>query len=313
MHRNVIVAACLLGMLAADRAIAQSAAAGEARFEVASVKPVDPFAEVRKNGPQGGPIVMPQTGVRFEPGGRLVAVATLRTLIMRAYGIKVYQLEGGPKWLASDYFSISAKAVNEAATEAEMNEMLKSLLAERFGLRVHVETRPSPVHTLVVARPDGRLGPGLKPTSKECEATLEEQKRTGTKPAPPRMPPIPPSPQTTPPPLTPTCGSTSTRIMATGAATYAMGGWPLSTLVEHFSNELGAPVIDQTGLAGRFDAVVEYESGRRAGRGPDLNSTDPLPVPLPQAVQQQLGLKLDKGTALLPITIVDAADQPSPD
>jgi len=101
--------------------------------------------------------------------------------------------------------------------------------------------------------------------------------------------------------------------MATGAATYAMGGWPLSTLVEHFSNELGAPVIDQTGLAGRFDAVVEYESGRRAGRGPDLNSTDPLPVPLPQAVQQQLGLKLDKGTALLPITIVDAADQPSPD
>jgi len=306
MHRIVVGAACLLGVVAVARATAQSPAAGEVRFEVASVKPVDPFAEVRKSGPQGGPIAMPQTGVRIEPGGRLVAVATLRTLIMRAYGIKVYQLEGGPRWLASDYFSISAKAANETATEAEMNAMLKSLLAERFGVRVRVETRPSPVHTLTVARPDGRLGAGLKPTSKECEATLQKD-RTGAR------PPMPPGPLTPSTPLTPTCGMMSTRMAATGAATYAMGGWPLSSLVEHFSNELGAPVIDQTGLAGRFDAVVEYESGRRPGRGPDLNSTDPLPVPLPQAVQQQLGLKLDKGTAPLPITIIDAAEPPSAD
>jgi uncharacterized protein (TIGR03435 family) len=304
MRRIAVVAACVMGVLAATRAAAQSPAAGEARFEVASVKPVDPFAEVRKNGPQGGPFVMPQTGVRFEPGGRLVAVATLRTLIMRAYGIKVYQLEGGPKWLSSDYFSISAKAANETATEAEMNAMLKSLLAERFGLRVRVETRPSPVHTLTVARSDGKLGSGLKPTSKECEATLQ-QDRSNAK------PPTPPSPPTPSTPLTPVCGMISTRMAATGAATYAMGGWPLSSLVEHFSNELGAPVVDQTGLAGRFDAVVEYETSRRPGRGPDLNSTDPLPVPLPQAVQQQLGLKLDKGTAPLEIATVDAAEQPS--
>jgi uncharacterized protein (TIGR03435 family) len=290
------------------RVAAQSAAPAEGglRFEVASIKPVDPFADLRKNGPQGGPVTMPPTGVRIQPGGRLVAVATLRTLIMRAYGIKVYQLEGGPKWLPSDYFSISAKAANETATDAEMNEMLKSLLAERFGLRVHIETRPFPVHSLTVVRPDGRLGAGLKRTSQECEATLEDPKRTGVKPP---MPPSPPTPST---PLTPTCGMMTTRMAATGAATYAMGGWPLSSLAEHFSNELGAPVIDQTGLAGRFDAVVEYESGRRPGRGPDLNSTDPLPVPLPQAVQQQLGLKLDKATAPLPITVVDAAEHPSP-
>lgn len=304
MHGIVAVAVCVIGVLVAARATAQSPAPGGPRFEVASVKPVDPFAEIRNNGRQGGPIVMPQTGVRFEPGGRLVAVATLRTLIMRAYGIKLYQLEGGPAWLPTSYFSISAKAVNETATNAEMAEMLKSLLAERFGLRVHVETRPSPVHTLTVARPDGRLGSGLKRTSKECEAILEDEKRTGAK------PPMPSGPQT---PLTPACGAMSTRIMATGGATYVMGGWPLSSLAEHFSNELGAPVIDQTGLAGRFDAVVEYESGRRPGRGPDLNSTDPLPVPLPQAVQQQLGLKLDKGTAPLPITIIDAAAPPSAD
>jgi uncharacterized protein (TIGR03435 family) len=312
MHRIIVVAACVMGVLVSDRATGQSPAGGAARFEVASVKPIDPFADLRKGGASGGPIAMPFTGVRAEPGGRLVAVATLRTLLLRAYGVKDYQLEGGPEWLPSDYFSVTAKAEHETATEAEMNEMLKSLLAERFGLRVHVETRSLSVHTLTVARPDGRLGSGLKRTSPECEATLEEQKRTGTRPAPPRMPPIPPSPQTAPPPLTPTCGLTSTRIAATGAATYAMGGWPLSSLVEHLSSELEAPVVDETGLVGRFDAVVEYESGRWRRRGPDLNSTDPLPVPLPQAVQQQLGLKLDKGTAPLAVTIVDAAERPSP-
>ena len=119
-----------------------------------------------------------------------------------------------------------------------------------------------------------------------------------------------------PPPLTVVCGTTRMSIARTGGATYAMGGFPLSALAERISSELGAPVVDATGLTGLFDAALEYESSRRMtgpGAGPDLNSTDPLPVPLPQAVQQQLGLKLDKGTALLPITIVDAADQPSPD
>jgi len=303
MHRIVVVAACVMGVLVSNHARAQSPVASEPRFDVASVKPVvDPFAQVRKSAPAGAPFVIPETGVRAEPGGRLIATATLRTLIMRAYGIKTYQLEGGPTWLPGDYFSVSAKAASETATEAEMNEMLKSLLADRFGLRVHVETRPSPVHTLTVARPDGRLGAGLRHTSQECEAMLADPNRNA-------KPPMPPGPPSTP--LAPTCGRMTTRMTATGAATYAMGGWPLSSLVEHLSNELGAPVVDQTGLAGRFDAVVEYESIRRPGRGPDLNSTDPLPVPLPQAMQQQLGLKLEKATAPLAITIVDAAEPPS--
>ena len=292
MHRALVAAACVVGVLVAGRAAAQAPADGLARFEVASVKPIDPFEQLRKNGPQAGPIAMPFTGVRAEPGGRLVAVATLRTLLLRAYGIKDYQLEGGPAWLPSDYFSVTAKAERETATEAEMNEMLKSLLADRFGVRVHVETRPSPAYALTVARPDGGLGAGLKRTSQECE--------TG-------RPPVRSRPVT---PLAPIC-ATSTQIRATGAATYAMGGQPLLSLVEHLSSELEAPVVDATGLVGRFDAVVEYESSRWRRKGPDLNSTDPLPVPLPQAVQQQLGLKLDKSTAPLPITIVDAAERPS--
>ena len=83
MHR-VVVAACVMAVLVADRASGQSPATSGPRFEVASVKPIDPFADLRKGGASGGPIAMPFTGVRGEPGGRVVAVATLRTLLLRA-------------------------------------------------------------------------------------------------------------------------------------------------------------------------------------------------------------------------------------
>ena len=307
MRRIVAVAACGMVVLNADRANSQSPAAAEPRFEVASVKSSpSPFAATAG----GGAISFASFGVHVQPGGRLAAVATLQMLVLRAYGIQDYQLEGGPKWLTTDYFDISAKAERETATEAELNAMIRSLLAERFGLRVHVETRQAPVFTLT-ARADGRLGTGLKRTSPECEKQLEERKRTGAS-APPLPRPSGPSPT-----LTPICGTTSGMMNArTATETVAMGGRPFADLVTRLSNVLRAPVIDRSGLSGLFDVVLEYESTRLVGglpRGPDLNSTDPLPVPLPAAVQQQLGLKLEKGVGPLPITIVDAAAPPSPD
>ena len=177
------------------------------------------------------------------------------------------------------------------------------------SLRVHADTRQAIVFTLKT-RPDGKLGPGLKRTSPECERQLDERTRTG---APIPAPPMPSGPQ---PRIEPVCGRTMGMMNArTGAETYASGGRPFSDLVSTLSGTLKAPVIDQTGLAGLFDVLLEFESTRAfAGRppGPDLNSTDPLPVPLPTALQQQLGLTLEKGTGPLPITIIDAAEPPSP-
>ena len=307
MLRHFVVAAGVVVALAAVRANAQSPAAAP-RFEVASVKPgMSPMDAGRAAGAGGGRVSFPFFGIRTQPGGRLQAVANLQTLIMRAYGIKAYQIEGGPKWITTDYFDISAKADSETATDAEMNEMLKSLLAERFQLRVRVETRQMPVYTLTLARPDGRLGPGLKPSSEECATSVEERKRTGAPPA------MPPGPRT---PLTPVCGMVTMGLTRNGAATFAVGGQALSAVVSHISSELGAQVVDRTGLTGLFDIVLEYESTRRMqglpAPGPDPNSTDALPVPLPSALQQQLGLRLGKGMGPLPITIVDAAEPPSP-
>src|SRR5688572_6415126 len=316
MPRVPVVVTVLAGVMVASgslRLAAQSAAPadGGSRFEVASIKSaMSPFELGRAAAAAGrgpGPVSLP-FGVRVQPGGRLIAVASLQTLILRAYGIREYQIEGGPKWLATDYFDISAKAEHESATEAELNAMLRSLLAERFGLRVHVETREAPVHTLTIARSDGRLGSELKRTSAECEATLEERKRRGAQ-APPLVLPRSPS--------APACGVTSMGMnVRSGTATYRMSGQPISALVGRISSELGAPVVDQTGLMGLFDLVLEHEAARRPAGLPapglEPSSTDSPPVPLPAALQQQLGLKLEKGVGPLPITIVDAAELPSP-
>jgi uncharacterized protein (TIGR03435 family) len=313
MRRLVVVAAGVMGVLVGPDAASAQPAAAAPRFEVASIKtamsPAETGRAAAAGGAAGGRVSFANLGIRVQPGDRLVAVASLQTLILRAYGIREYQLEGGPQWLTTDYFDLAAKAEQETATEAEMNAMLRSLLAERFGLRVHVETRHAPVFTLTT-RADGRLGPGLKRTSAECERQLEERRGAGASAAPPALPS---GPQ---PRIEPVCGRTMGMVNArTAVETYASGGRPLSDLVSRLSNDLKAPVIDQTGLMGLFDVVLEFESARQfAGRpaGPDLNSTDPLPVPLPAAVQQQLGLVLEKGTGPLPITIIDAADHPSP-
>ena len=302
MRRCVTAAVWLVAMLVGARPDAQSPAAAPPRFEVASVKPsLSPFDLGRAAA--NGSVSFPFFGVRTQPGGRLQALANLQGLILAAYRIESYQIEGGPKWLTTDYFEITAKAERETATDAELFEMLRSLLAERFGLRVHVETRQASVFMLS-ARADGRLGAGLKRTSPECERDLEERKRTGA-PLPPQ-----PRPSGTPPTLTPTCGLTSNMITFQGVETWAMGGHPLTELVSRLSSALKAPVVDRTGLNGLFDVLIEFESTRRRA-GPDPNSTDPLPLPLPAAVQQQLGLTLEKSAGPLPITIVDAAEPPS--
>src|SRR5688572_26107286 len=231
MPRFDVVVTVLAGAMLAlgsVRVAAQPAALAEGglRFEVASIKPGGSPADAGRAmaaGEGGGRISIPFFGVRVQPGGRLMGTANLQSLIMRAYGIRDYQIEGGPKWLTADYFDITAKADKETVTEAEINEMLKGLLAERFGLRVHVETRPSPVHTLTIARADGRLGAGIKPASAECLATLEEQKRSGTRTA----PPMPGERER----MTPRCGVTSESMTArTATATFTMGGQPFSSL-----------------------------------------------------------------------------------
>jgi uncharacterized protein (TIGR03435 family) len=84
-------------------------------------------------------------------GGRLtVTNVTLRALILWAHGLQNSQLLGGPAWISVDRFDVSAKAVSSQTTDA-LRVMLRNLLEQRFGLRMHAESRELPVYNLVVA------------------------------------------------------------------------------------------------------------------------------------------------------------------
>ena len=277
----------------------------------------------------GGAPQFPRFGIQTQPGGRFTAAtSTLKQLIANAFDVKDYQIDGGPAWLTTDYFDITANAGADA-TPADVKAMLRALLTERFGLRTRNDTRQAPVYVLTVTRSDGRLGSGLKPSTPECVQQIEQRKN---RPAAPTSPPPPPSEteqraqrermQTELKRLSSgdlsvsaSCGGMMMSSRANGGSRIVMGGMELKSLVSQISSEVSAPVLDQTGLSGLFDMSLEYLSERFNGRsaGLDPNSTDPLPVPLTGALQQQLGLKLEKQIGPMPVVIIDAANHPTPD
>ena len=118
---------------------------------VAGEPPVFDAASVRLSDPNE-----PAAAAEFLPGGRFRANIALRYIIERAYDMEDYQLAGDPAWVKSERYSIQAKA-DSPATDDQLRQMVQALLASRFGLRVHRETRDLPVYALVV----GKDGPKL--------------------------------------------------------------------------------------------------------------------------------------------------------
>jgi uncharacterized protein (TIGR03435 family) len=120
-------------------------AAAQSSFEVASIRPHEGRVAVVSSTISG-------------PRVRVVAYG-LTGLLMEAYDMKYYQLSGLPSWADSDRFDIDAKGEGDGTlTKAQAKQMLQTLLAERFQVKVHRETRELPVYALVV----GKNGPKLK-------------------------------------------------------------------------------------------------------------------------------------------------------
>src|SRR5215510_3936220 len=131
--------AILLALSAAEPVFAQPPAPPPAAFDVSSVKP----------NKEGGP-----SSVRVTPGGMLtVTNNNLRNIIRNAWNITNDQIVGGPDWIDAERFDITAKASGPFKQE-DGRSMLQALLADRFGLVTHNETRELSVYLLVLARKD---------------------------------------------------------------------------------------------------------------------------------------------------------------
>ncbi len=190
-----------------------AALAATPRFEVASIKPNNSASDtVVLNPPVGG-------------GFRAVNVS-LRMLIMRAYKAKDFEISGGPGWINSDRFDITATGENNII-EAQFKLILQALLADRFQLTVHHETRQMPIYALL----PGKNGLRLPDTTGSCFEHGE------------------------PPPPTPSvpCGG----FMMNGSLLEGRG-ISMAQFVGALSNMLGRPVIDKTGYTGAFDVHLEF-------------------------------------------------------
>lgn len=129
-----------------DRRLLLSMAAGcvvlkGQEFEAASIKPSAPMG-----------MGMIKMGVQMLPGGRVsMSGVTAKFLIQQAYGVRDFQIVGGPDWLGSERYDIAAKPEG-AATPEEVKAMMQGLFADRFKLRFHRETKELPTYVLVVAK-----------------------------------------------------------------------------------------------------------------------------------------------------------------
>ena len=138
----MVRAIAILAVCAAAAAYGQSAASPQ--FEVASVKPSKADSSS-------------VSGIKTGHGKLDAHNVTLKRCIMGAYGVGPHQISGGPDWLGSDRFQISAKADQPIDDDAALMVMLQGLLAERFKLALHRETRTIPAFVLEVAKNGPKL------------------------------------------------------------------------------------------------------------------------------------------------------------
>jgi uncharacterized protein (TIGR03435 family) len=274
---RVCALACLVA-IAAVGLVAQSAA--PAISAVVSVTPSD-TARVRRDAPVTD---------RFDWFD-----VTLAMLIRDAYDLFDSQVIGGPDWMRSKRWDVSAKAAALAPDDAR--ELVRRLVEDRFALKAHTETREMPIYNLVLARSDRTLGPRIKPATVDCTPFL-----TGKRP----MQESPRDPDN----RFGLC-SVGGAFTPAGLLTPRLNGRPLTGLIQHLEEAMELRVIDRTGLKGNYDIELSYLDQSLAD--PSLPAAQALRGPsLFAALQEQLGMKLEAGRGPVEVLVVDSASAPTP-
>jgi uncharacterized protein (TIGR03435 family) len=234
-------------------------------------------------------------------GGRFTANFTLFGYITFAWNLMPSKeqtdsmLAHAPKWVSTDNYEIRAVAKGNPTTD-QMRFMVRSLLADRFGLQVHTVTTESAVVALTLDKP-GATGPKLRPHSEgqACDAHLAlTTNSVGVFP--------------------PTCYEPLAAPAEGGAILVAARNVTLEKVAAFVSSlgVLSRPVIDQTGLSGRFDFTIEFTPERPGPAPPQEAKPDDFQgTTLQEALHEQLGLKLKATRAPLDILVVDRAERPS--
>jgi uncharacterized protein (TIGR03435 family) len=273
--RLPILLATALWVFEVTPAPAQSA---RPQFEVASVK-LDPNCPDK------------QTNEQFSPGRVSVGCIRLKELVQAAYGtfangtnsgLARLQIFGEPVSFDSYRFDVVATAQADTPMEQMFGPMLQMLLEDRFHLKTHRETRELPVYTLTIEKGGAKLQ-----STKEGSCVPVDLNHAND-----REPNF--------------CGRMTGRANGFHITDDAYGMTMAEIAGKFLSNRLERPVIDKTGLAGLFDAHLEFarDSGSTdagSDQGPSIFT----------AVQEQLGLKLSPGKGPVEVLVIDHVEKPS--
>ena len=259
-------------------------------YEVATVKP--------SKGPAmpGGKI-----GMWAAPDGFNAWFVTPQQIISDAYGVKSFEISGGPSWLTSERFDIEAKM--DAATADALaklskdqrvvaqQQMLQALLADRFQLTVHRETKELPIYTLVIAKGGPKLREAKPGDTYPNGDTFPDGTHTGA-------------------------DSMKGGVFDGYLRAQAVS---IAGLAQNLSHMLGHPVADKTELKGAYDFNLRFTPDDRLQPPPGAPPNFRLPPPpansnapsLFDALQEQLGLKLESGKGPAEVIVIDHIERPS--
>lgn len=217
-------------------------------------------------------------GLGPNPGSRFTAHnSTLGSLLSFAYGLNPHQIENEPAWLETDRFDIVAKAdMAGAPTMAQQKIMLQRLFADRLNLRFHREKKEGNVFALTVQNSGFKLTPNTSDPNGPSPAGMTQR-----------------------------AGHRHLTVTNVNMETFASG---LQGIVDR-------PVIDRTGLSGRFDITLDWtpDQFQSPGLGPAAPApdTDTAFPDLFNALRDQLGLKLESTKSPIEIFVIDHVERPS--
>jgi uncharacterized protein (TIGR03435 family) len=281
------VARCLLpALLSAAAAFGQSPSA-RPEFEVASVKKSVPATPEQFN-----------MGVHIDGAMVRYNYLPMRSYIRMAYGVKDHQVLG-PDWLATDNFDIAAK-LPDGATRSQLPEMIQSLLAERFKLVLHRDTKELPVYALVVAK----SGPKLKESAPDPGAETGSAAKGNVD-------------------VAVTVGRGG-GVIDLGKGSFVSYGRDrleakkvtLTALADWLTRLLDRPAVDMTGISGTYDFSLEYslEELRNLLRTSTGGARE-LPAGIPDsgnsifASLAAAGLRLEQRKAPMEVLVVDSIER----
>jgi uncharacterized protein (TIGR03435 family) len=191
---------------------------------------------------------------------------TVEQFLLLGYGVQKDQLVGEPDWVKSARWDIDGEAnVQGEPSWKQLQGMIRKILAERFGLQLHHEQRTMPVFALMVAKG----GPKMKADTSDPNGWMDQQNRESN-----------------------------------GWHVEALKNASMAELALILQFHVDRPVVDQTGLKGRYDFRLEWTVDDAQTTAPDA------PPGLFTAIQDQIGLKLERVKAPADVLVIDKVERP---